>query len=148
LGTVKFYEAFRKLLPHSMCISTSGTLPHTLRPQLCTATIGQRTGLEEYSKFAWTDSESVISSLAVKTRQNNPVKLCLHPTTQSVCDGSKSYNKNLQNDSNKDIVTTHTHTTNSGSPSHCTSETRRAENCQKKLLRQVYCGATKEITAA
>jgi hypothetical protein len=29
--------------------------------------IGQPTALEEYSKFAWTDSESVISSLANKT---------------------------------------------------------------------------------
>ena len=50
-----------------MCISTSGTLPDTLRPQLCTAKIGQPTALEEYSKFAWTDSESVLSSLAIGT---------------------------------------------------------------------------------
>jgi len=50
-----------------MCISTSGTLPDTLRPQLCTATIGQPMALEEYSKFVWTGPESVISSLAIKT---------------------------------------------------------------------------------
>jgi hypothetical protein len=48
-----------------------------------------------------------------------------------VCAGSKAYIKNLQNDSNKDIVTTPTKRT--VSIRHNVRQKNRAENCQKNL---------------
>jgi hypothetical protein len=63
----------------------------------------------------------------------------------SVGAGSKAYIKNLQNDSNKDIVTTHTK--QCPSVSMYVRQENKEQKTVKKFLRHVYW-STKEITDA
>jgi hypothetical protein len=62
----------------------------------------------------------------------------------SVCDGSNSYIKNLENDSNKDIVL---HTQRTAAVRHTVRQKHEEQKNVKKFLSEVY-SATKEITAA